>query len=469
MNSSQPQKDRYINSNALQTQRSSIIEPVSITYLLSYRSCILFVMGIILVAPFMWIQFDDRMGVPTLIRPANGETMKNGDKRMLLGSHSTEFDDADRPCEGPESSKSVGEGGLPRLETIHEWMSNKTYSSESLTLLTQLSADRLSMLENQCRTWSDYIIAVVYIPLIRSKYKNSKPEVYGDLGNLDDVIRGVSAFHSFMEGSASCGLRINLVGQYIKDDKSNPYPINALRNIAMSLARTDLVLVLDVDFVASPLLGLPEPGYKDPEVYKQMLELTSMKKALVIPAFELTNRHQDLALGQNYARNMVISGKNEVRKGYKAGTLDAFNAHDAPWGHGPTNTSKWARMSTPVLYKVEYQPKYEPFIVLSRSLAPWCDERFVGYGGNKISYINHLKGLGYGFYVHPYGYAIHVPHSRTRAADRFVAHKKSGQAEMENLRAEIEKEIDSGTYIPVTANCKARHQLSSKSKTPKVS
>ena len=469
MNMSQPQKDRCTNSNALQSQRSSIIELGSVNYLLSYRSCLLLVMGIILVAPFMWIQFDDRMGVPTLIRSVTGEAMNDGEKRMLLGSHSTEVDNEDRPCVGLESIESGREGSLPRLETIHEWMSNKTYTAESLTLLTQLSADRLSMLENQCRTWSDPIIAIVYIPLVRSKYKNSKPDVYGDLGNLDDVIRGVSAFHSFMEGSASCGLQIKLVGQYVKDEKSNPYPINALRNIAMSLARTDLVLVLDVDFVASPLLGLPEPGYKDPEVYKQMVELTSKKKALVVPAFELTNRHQDLALGQNYARNMVISGKNEVRKGYKAGTLDAFNAHDAPWGHGPTNTSKWARMSTPVLYKVEYQPKYEPFIVLSRTLAPWCDERFVGYGGNKISYINHLKGLGYGFYVHPYGYAIHVPHSRTRAADRFVAHKKSGQAEMENLRAEIEREIDSGTYIPVTANCKARNQFNSNSEKPKIS
>lgn len=155
-------------------------------------------------------------------------------------------------------------------------------------------------------------------------------------------------------------------------------------------------------------------------------------------------------------RTHVAAGKEEVKKGYKAGTLDAFNAHDAPWGHGPTNTSKWIRLSRPVLYKVEYAPKYEPFVILARDQAPWCDERFVGYGGNKIAYIKHLEGLGFDFHVHPYGYAIHVPHHRTRAADRFVAHKKSGNAEMDTLRLEVEQEIDGGQYVPVVAGCEEK-------------
>lgn len=35
-------------------------------------------------------------------------------------------------------------------------------------------------------------------------------------------------------------------------------------------------------------------------------------------------------------------------------------------------------------YKVtEFEPKYEPYIVLKREGTPWCDERFVGYGANK--------------------------------------------------------------------------------------
>jgi len=35
-------------------------------------------------------------------------------------------------------------------------------------------------------------------------------------------------------------------------------------------------------------------------------------------------------------------------------------------------------------YKVtNFEPKYEPYIILKREGTPWCDERFVGYGGNK--------------------------------------------------------------------------------------
>lgn len=154
-----------------------------------------------------------------------------------------------------------------------------------------------------------------------------------------------------------------------------------------------------------------------------------------------------------FAPPPLAAGKEEVKKGYKAGSLDAFNGRDAPWGHGPSNTTKWVRLSRPILYRVQYEPKYEPFVILSRRMAPWADERFVGYGGNKIAYINQLHGLGFGFHVHPYGFVIHVPHVRTRAADVFVARKQRGEAEMEELRIAVEEEIKAGKFFPATNSC----------------
>ena len=310
------------------------------------------------------------------------------------------------------------------------------------------------MLENQCRTWPDPIIAAVYVPLFRDR--DGGPPTVATYQNttMDDIIRGINSFHTFMEGTAQCALRIELVGQYISRRNPQQYPINALRNKALSLANTDLVLMLDVDFVASPQLGLPEPGYRDPAVYNQMVELTNKKKAIVLPAFEITNRKQDLTMAQNFARSMVVAGKETVQQHYKEGMVDAFNGRDAPWGHGPSNTTKWVRLSRPILYRVVYEPKYEPFVILSRHQAPWADERFVGYGGNKIAYINQLNGLGFGFHVHPYGFAIHVPHVRTRAANLFVLHKHRGLAEMEELRLEVEAQIKKKTYVPVIQGCK---------------
>ena len=162
------------------------------------------------------------------------------------------------------------------------------------------------MLENQCRTWPDPIIAVIYMPLFRD-HSGGPPSVatYQNT-TMDDVIRGINSFHQFMESTAQCALRIELVGEYLSRKVPGQYPINALRNRALALAITELVLVLDVDFVASPMLGLPEPGYRDPAVYNQMVELANKKKALVLPAFEITNRRQDLTMAQNFARSMVV-------------------------------------------------------------------------------------------------------------------------------------------------------------------
>jgi len=163
------------------------------------------------------------------------------------------------------------------------------------------------MLENQCRTWNDPLVAIIYVPLFTNFSLGGRPIIptYRNT-TLEDVLRGVDAFHAFMEATAQCALRLELVGQFLDPLNPQEYPINALRNRAIHKATTDLIFMLDVDFVASPNLGLPEPGYRDPAVYKQMADLTAQKKALVLPAFEITNRKQDLTMAQNFARNMVV-------------------------------------------------------------------------------------------------------------------------------------------------------------------
>ncbi|KAG7673128.1 hypothetical protein Ndes2526B_g05297 [Nannochloris sp. 'desiccata'] len=411
------------------------------------RTLLLFVMGAMLLAPMLWTHIGPsvKLGVAITAAPDVPAATEDTQERILLGSALPELPEPQRPCRPGRK--------LPKLVPLQQWISAKQRPREAITLMTQLSADRLSMLENQCRTWPDPIIAAVYVPLFRNRTGGAPYVATYQNTTMDDIIRGINSFHQFMESTAQCALRIELVGQYLSRRNPQQYPINSLRNRALTLANTELVLMLDVDFVASPMLGLPEPGYRDPAVYNQMVEMTNKKKALVLPAFEITNRKQDLTMAQNYARSMVVAGKEQVQQGYKEGTLDAFNGRDAPWGHGPTNTTKWVRLSRPILYRVVYEPKYEPFVILSRRLAPWADERFVGYGGNKIAYINQLHGLGFGFHAHPYGFAIHVPHVRTRAANLFVLHKQRGEAEMEELRLEVEAQVRRRNYIPMIKGC----------------
>lgn len=196
---------------------------------------------------------------------------------------------------------------LPNLISIQQWGTVKERPRESVSLITQLSIDRLPVLENQCITWPDPVVAVVYIPMVANK--TGGPPILPTFARttLDDVIRGMEAFHAFMEGTASCALHLELVGQFLSVAAfPGPYPMNALRNRALALAPTDLAIPIDADFVVTPMLGLPGAGYRDPGVFAQMLEVAGQKTALVLPALELTNTWQDINLARNVARNIVI-------------------------------------------------------------------------------------------------------------------------------------------------------------------
>jgi len=208
----------------------------------------------------------------------------------------------------PERTCRPANGNLPKLVLIHEWRSKKKRPRESVTLVTQLSVDRIAMLENQCRIWPDPLSAVIYVPLFRNGSNTDQQPIIPTYRNttLEDVVRGIDSFFHLMEGTASCVMHAELVGQFLDPLEPEEYPINSLRNRALRMTETELIFMLDVDFVPTPNLGLPEPGYRDVAVYNQMAALTAKKKALVLPAFEIMNRKQHLVLAQNFARNLVI-------------------------------------------------------------------------------------------------------------------------------------------------------------------
>lgn len=58
-----------------------------------------------------------------------------------------------------------------------------------------------------------------------------------------------------------------------------------------------------------------------------------------------------------------------------------------PKGHAPTNYAKWRTATTP--YRVEWEPDFEPYVVVRRD-CPEYDQRFVGFGWNKVSHIVEL-------------------------------------------------------------------------------
>lgn len=51
-------------------------------------------------------------------------------------------------------------------------------------------------------------------------------------------------------------------------------------------------------------------------------------------------------------------------------------------GHKPTDYKQWFHATAP--YPIHYQNGYEPYLLIDRRLMPLYDERFRGYGYDKV-------------------------------------------------------------------------------------
>ncbi|XP_050448704.1 xylosyl- and glucuronyltransferase LARGE1-like isoform X2 [Cataglyphis hispanica] len=178
------------------------------------------------------------------------------------------------------------------------------------------------------------------------------------------------------------------------------YPINYLRNIAVSYVSTPFIFQLDVDFL--PQVGLYENLMNN---INRLNINESDKIALIVPAFE-TERY----------RFTFPANKEELLKFLKRGILYTFRYHVWTQGHAATNYSLWRNSMEP--YEVSWEPDFEPYIVVSKS-APRYDTRFVGFGWNKVSYVTHLTALNYKYIVLPDTFIIHRPHAPSLDIGKF--------------------------------------------------
>ncbi|KAK0152387.1 LARGE xylosyl- and glucuronyltransferase 2 [Merluccius polli] len=250
-----------------------------------------------------------------------------------------------------------------------------TPTEDDVTLVAQLSMDRLQMLEAICKHWEGPISLALYM-------SDAEAQQFLRYAQASEVLKN----------------RKN-VGYHVVYKEGQFYPVNLVRNVALRNANTPYVFLADVDFL--PMYGLYD--YLRRAVVQ--LDMAHTKKALVVPAFE-TLRY----------RLSFPKSKAELLSMLDMGTLYTFRYHVWTKGHAPTNYAKWRTATTP--YKVEWESDFEPYVVVRRD-CPEYDQRFVGFGWNKVSHIMELDAQEYDLMVLPNAFMIHMPHAPSFDISKF--------------------------------------------------
>ncbi len=109
-----------------------------------------------------------------------------------------------------------------------------------------------------------------------------------------------------------------------------------------------------------------------------------------------------------------------------------------PGQHLSTDYARWwARAGAALPYRVPCFDKvsWEPYLVLpaAANATPAFDERFTGYGKNKVQWVQTLRGAGFHFWVLPRGYLLHFPHKMSSSGRKWQANANDHRARMDSL------------------------------------
>lgn len=288
--------------------------------------------------------------------------------------------------------------GATNLQIVHD----------KITLVTQLSRDRLLMLKELIEVWSGPISAAVFL----------KKEQFSDLDRF----------------LAHFPHRKNIVltpYDSSQVEARKQYPVNFLRNLAWSQSTTPFVFLNDVDFI--PTRDTLQNVENSSLVQQFVQEGGTLNKeliAFVIPAF------------RGSLRNTTVESKKEILTLLKDDMINPFGFQH----HLATNYQYWETASLPYCVEPFNTDGYEPYVIV-RNDAPRYDERFLGYGYNKVQQISHLMWLGYQFIVLPDAGIVHLPHIRSSE------YMSEGDTENKKLYEQFQQELPLKHGPSRFANC----------------
>ena len=146
----------------------------------------------------------------------------------------------------------------------------------------------------------------------------------------------------------------------------------------------------------------------------------------------------------------------DLKECFDSQNCAVFQAHNNAEGHATTKSREWLESSNnwkaSRALKCFKSNRYEPYVLLAKSMAPKYDERFSGYGKNKIQYIQNLRYKNFRFAILPRGYLIHFPHPRSSAKFRWLLNSKIHR-NVDNQYAKFIQEMRSMNPKPLTPVC----------------
>lgn len=125
----------------------------------------------------------------------------------------------------------------------------------------------------------------------------------------------------------------------------------------------------------------------------------------------------------------------------------------------------WFKATSP--YPARFKMGYEPYVLVSRSMVPLYDERFRGYGFDKVMHIWQMHVQGFHFVMHPSAFVVHRPHKPSagyKAAFRGPAyttqHRSTGlmtsmKKLSEDMLREVKTQVDPPGGISAVAHCRS--------------
>ncbi|XP_015795390.1 LARGE xylosyl- and glucuronyltransferase 2-A isoform X1 [Tetranychus urticae] len=270
----------------------------------------------------------------------------------------------------------------PKCKTINFPLPEPTdkFNEHSITLITQVSMDRISILEKTLSSWDGPVSISIFVPI------NNTNEGLKDWQSLylEKKLRKLQLCHKSSISIMLCPT----------DDQM--YPINKMRNIAIANAKTRFIMLLDADFQPSPDL--------EKEFVQNIQGIDVSSKAFVVPAFEYVEAPKvNEASPRNKEELLQLIFREDP-------LINPFRLTESVDAHKLTNYWKWYS-SSKTFPVIQFSDKYEPYLILEKTKnMPLFDERFSGYGMNKVTHTTELFASHYTLSVLPKAWVIHLPH-----------------------------------------------------------